>query len=124
MVKLYSKKLTSLDELRREKALRKKEAAEVFDNVFKPDPASDGIIPALIDIATSKGIANKLLALAIPVAQMVGNKVEKNMLKRLAIEVLGGYAKWKGTEVGLKALFRYMKRRYERHEGRDEKQPD
>ena len=114
MVKLYSKKLRSLDELRREKALKKKAASESFD-LLTPGPASGDFFPAMIDVVTSKGVINKLFALALPVLKLAGNKVEKNILKRLAIEVLSGYAKWKGTEIGLKALFRFVRQRRDKH---------
>lgn len=114
MAKLYSKKLRNLEELRREKALKKQEASEAFDNLLTSDSSSGDFLPALLDVVTSKGVANKLFALALPALKIAGNKVEKNILKNLAIEVLGGYAKWKGSEMGIKALFRFMKRRYEK----------
>ncbi len=114
MVNLYSKKLRSLDELKREKALKKAEASAVFNNPETGDSALADFVPAVLDAIISKGIPDKLMAVAIPVLQLAGSRVEKNILKKVAIEVLTGYAKWKGTELGISALLRLVKRRFEK----------
>jgi hypothetical protein len=114
MVNLYSKKLRSLDELRREKALKKAEAAAAFDATDSGPSLYGDLIPAIVDVITSKGATNKLLALGIPALKLAGTIIEKSLLKKVAIEVLTGYAKWKGTEMGLSALLRLVKRKFEK----------
>lgn len=112
MVNLYSKKLRSLDELRREKALKKAEAAAAFTDTDSGPSLYGDLIPAIVDVIASKGAANKILALGIPALKLAGTVMEKSLLKKVAIEVLTGYAKWKGTEMGMQALVRLIKRKY------------
>lgn len=121
MVNLYSKKLRSLDELRREKALKKAEASTAFTDTDSGGPSLYGdFIPAIMDVIASKGAANKLLALGIPALKLAGSVMEKNLVKKVAIEVLTGYAKWKGTEMGMHALIRLIKRKYAKNADRQE----
>ena len=112
MVNLYSKKLRSLDELRREKALKKAEATAAFTDTDSGPSLYGDLIPAIVDVIASKGAANKILALGIPALKLAGTVMEKSLLKKVAIEVLTGYAKWKGTEMGMQALVRLIKRKY------------
>lgn len=114
MANLYPKKLRSLEELRQEKARLRAEASTTFDNPVTGDSVYNDIIPAAIDIIVSKGVPGKLMAVALPLLQIAGSKVEKNVLKKVATEILTGYAKWKGTELGVNALARLVKRKFEK----------
>ncbi len=112
MVNLYSKKLRSLDELRQEKALKKAEASAAFADTDSGPSLYGDLIPAIVDVISSKGATNKLLALGIPALKLAGTIMEKSLLKKVAIEVLTGYAKWKGTEMGMGAIVRLIKKKY------------
>lgn len=112
MVNLYSKKLRSLDELRQEKALKKAEASAAFADTDSGPSLYGDLIPAIVDVVASKGAANKLWALGIPALKLAGASMEKSLLKKVAIEVLTGYAKWKGTEMGMGAIVRLIKKKY------------
>lgn len=119
MANLYSKKLRSLEELRQEKARLHAEAKLSFDNPATGDSVYNDIIPAAIDIIVSKGVPGKLMAIAMPLLQIAGSKIEKDVLKKVAAEVLTGYAKWKGTELGINALMRLVKRKLEKADKED-----
>lgn len=114
MANLYPKKLRSLAELRQEKERLRAETSASFNNAETGDTVFNDILPAAIDMMASKGVPAKLLAIALPMLQLAGNQVEKNILKKVAIEVLSGYAKWKGTELGMNALARLVKRKFKK----------
>lgn len=114
MANLYHKKLRSLAELRQEKEKLRAETSASFNNPETGDTVFNDILPAAIDIMVSKGVPAKLIAIALPMLQLAGNQVEKNILKKVAIEVLSGYAKWKGTELGIHALARLVKRKFKK----------
>lgn len=114
MANLYHKKLRSLAELRQEKERLRAETSSSFNNPETGDTVFNDILPAAIDIMASKGVPAKLLAIALPMLQLAGSQVEKNILKKVAIEVLSGYAKWKGTELGMNALARLVKRKFKK----------
>lgn len=117
MIKLYDKKLTSLQELKQEIALKKMEADTSFDNLLstntphhaptgEPVDATDidwaAMIGTGLDFITSKGTVNKMMALALPALKFAGSKMEKDLLKSLSKEFITGYAKWKAIEIGFK----------------------
>ncbi|HEY9177277.1 MAG TPA: hypothetical protein VIN07_06280 [Flavipsychrobacter sp.] len=114
MANLYPKKLRSLKALREEKARLKAEASFAVEGQDGGDAGYADFIPAVLDAIASKGVPDKLLALAVPLVQLAGNKIEKSLLKKVAKEVLLGYAKWKGTEMAASALLRLVKRRFEK----------
>jgi len=120
MANLYPKKLRSLAELRQEKERLRAETSSSFNNAETGDTIFNDILPAAIDIMASKGVPAKLLAIALPMLQLAGNQVEKNILKKVAIEVLSGYAKWKGTELGMNALARLVKRKFKKAVDKDD----
>lgn len=122
MANLYPKKLRSLKELREEKARLKAEASLAVDTSESSEATYSDFIPAILDAVASKGVSNKLLALAVPLVQLAGNKIEKNVLKKVAKEVLMGYAKWKGAEIGVRALMRLVKRKLEKVAADDDDQ--
>lgn len=114
MMNLYPKKLRSLEELRQEKARLKAEASVALSSADSGDTVYSDFIPAIIDMVASKGVPDKLLALAIPLVHLAGNTIEKNVLKKVAKEILTGYAKWKGTEIGVRALLRLVKKKFKK----------
>lgn len=112
MIKLYSKKLNSLEALRQEKAIKK---AAIHSDVRNSD-TNEEILPDFIqagfDIISSKGLVDKLFAIALPALSLAGKKLEKDLLKSFAKEFLGGYAKWKAVELGLKAVASFFRKKY------------
>lgn len=123
MIRLYHKNLNSLDALRQEIAIKKAEANTTFggfSDIASPgDTNSEGsdtsdIIGAGLDMFTSKGMGNKLWALAVPALQLAGRKLEKDILKSFAKEFLMGYAKWKAIELGFKAASSFFPKRKKR----------
>lgn len=112
MIKLYSKKLNSLEALRQEKAIKK---AAIHSNIKNTDTTNEEILPDFIqagfDIISSKGIADKLFAIALPALNLAGKKLEKDLLKSFAKEFIGGYAKWKAIELGLKAAASFFRKK-------------
>ncbi|MCB9047585.1 MAG: hypothetical protein H6550_15735 [Chitinophagales bacterium] len=116
MIKLYHKKLNSLEELRQEKAKVKHEANTAFTNILDGKNSTDGsaestvpdMIQAGLDVLTSKGITDKLFALVLPALRLAGRKIEKDILKSLAKEFVVGYAKWKAIELGTKAILSFF----------------
>lgn len=131
MIKLYDKKLNSLDALRQELAFKKQEEQNYFNNILGADnttqdepaantTAAEGdthwseMLGIGIDFLSSKGLSNKLMVLAMPALRLAGRKIEKNILKSLATEFAVGYLKWKALELGTKALFSFIDARLEK----------
>lgn len=132
MIKLYDKKLNSMDALKQEIALKKLEERNYFNNILGTDssapnePTVNGnattdndtdwseMLGIGIDFLTSKGISNKLMVLAVPAISLIGRKVEKNILKSFAKEFALGYLKWKALELGTKAIFSFIDARMEK----------
>jgi|GEM_PF-4854468 len=122
MIKLYHKKLNSLDELRREKALKKVQSRNMlYDTVSgqnKTDDTTDTfreIVDTGIDFLSSKGVADKVIALAIPALGIAVRRLEKDLIKSFAKEFVAGYAKWKAIEIGTKAFFSILRKKYKKH---------
>lgn len=118
-LKLYDKNLTSLDALRAEKRRLAAEANSTAGNILRNKKHSSDssdfdisdAINAGIDIITSKGAINKLLAISLPLLDIAGIKLEKKLLTSVSKEVLGGYIKWKAIEIGMSALSSYLSSR-------------
>jgi hypothetical protein len=115
-MKFYTKQLNSLDELKREKqALKdqlKKTESEGFFSVSDVLPLKKGgddkdwtsQLSSIIDNVDAKEL---IIALAGPALGLLGDKIEKHTLKKIAKEFLGSYVKWKAIElayVGIKAM--------------------
>lgn len=107
-MKLYNKNLTSLKALRRERAMKQAEANISIKDMFGQE-GSDDIgatevkpITVLMDLLTSHGLADKLLALSIPAMKIAGRKLERSFLKNVIKEVLLAYVKWKLVEFAFK----------------------
>lgn len=132
MIKLYDKKLNSIEALRQEIALKKLEERNYFNNILGTDssapnePTGNGnatadndtdwsaMLGVGFDVLTSKGVSNKLMALAVPAISLIGRKIEKDILKSFAKEFALGYLKWKALELGTKAVFSFIDARMEK----------
>ena len=77
------------------------------------DAADDNPLTSMADIAndffTSKGSLNAMMSLAMPLFRLVLRKTEKGVLKKVATEVIGGYLKWKGIDLGIRLAMRFIR---------------
>jgi hypothetical protein len=137
-MKVYPKKLRSVADLEREKRLLRKEAKELDDEPFfgSKDGKKEG-----------DGITGWLymLPVANPIISLLTRLIEKKFgqtnttpaaaaqsdihfttrkapgVKGLAIEVIGGYLKWKAIQLAYKAAKNAIKKR---NEAKKQSQPD
>jgi hypothetical protein len=117
VMRLYPKKLRSLEELKREKQVLKYARAQTRKESFLdikadslPGAGKKGDILSLIgDLFTSKSFADIALSVGLPMLKFAGRKTEKNIIKKLAGELIGGYVKWKLLQMGLRGIRLFMK---------------
>ncbi|WP_276132367.1 hypothetical protein [Polluticoccus soli] len=111
-MRLYPKKLNSLEELKREKQVlkyaRKHSKPEGFmDMIPKPSAKEDkqsDILSFAGDLLTSRSTIDTLMTLGLPMLKLVGRKTEKSFLKTVVGEVFGGYIKWKVLQMGVRGV--------------------
>ncbi len=124
-MELYHKQLNSVAELRREKKRLKKAHIEAEKQSVVDDVADDNPLASVADIAndffTSKGSLNAMMSLAMPLFRLALRKTEKGVLKKVATEVIGGYLKWKGIDLGIRLAMRFI--RMQKHKA-DKEHPD
>lgn len=130
-MRLYPKKLRSLDALKREKlklkyALERTEEEGFFN--LKSDKlsglgklagmgkkaagSSDGGLNFLSlagDLLTSKSFADIALTVGLPLLKFAGRKAKKGVIKKIATEVIGGYVKWKLMQMGYRGIRLFLK---------------
>lgn len=126
-MKLYPKRLNSLEELKKEKhmlilAKKKSELPDVLSfglpilNGFgkKKDTeqaaTDDNIVVDLIaSFIESPDLSNLVSTVARPILNYASDKAGTSILKSAAKEVIGGYAKWKAIELGFRGVKHLMK---------------
>ena len=130
-MKLYPKKLNSLEELKREKQVlkyaRKHSKAEGLDiNIPKPTRSEEkqsDFLSFAGDLLTSRSTGDMLMTVGLPLIKLIGRKTEKSFLKTFVGEVFGGYVKWKILQLGVKGVRRYVKmQKVKKEEEQDKKQ--
>ncbi|RYE22557.1 MAG: hypothetical protein EOP51_12960 [Sphingobacteriales bacterium] len=129
-MKFYNKKLNSLADLKREKEIlkyaekhTKNDAKETFASFNKKTKQTvnnfkgfnfkgtgDGVnwVSTITKLATSKSIVDVAMTLGGPLLGVVGKRSGKT-LKRAAVELIGGYLKWKAIEVGINLTKKILK---------------
>jgi len=124
-MKLYSRKLNSLEELKREKHVLKY-AAKHTDDVFdfgkaKTKDGDDteealgaGMLGTVISAFGSKSLFNTILAVAPPILSMVSkrsssSRKKKSPLESLAKELILGYVKWKAVQMAYRGVMLIFK---------------
>jgi hypothetical protein len=126
-MKLYSKRLNNLEELKREKhvlkyALKQSKSEDWLnlDSILKTNKdekntesaAEAGILGSIISGLGSKSLFNTVLAMAPPLITMMsksGSKKKKSsFIERAAKDVILGYIKWKAIELGYKGVTSFM----------------
>ncbi|MBS1773281.1 MAG: hypothetical protein JST82_10485 [Bacteroidetes bacterium] len=112
-MKLYPKQINSIEELRQEKQLLKQKVRDMeAEGVLKPPFLSSKNKPedtgeedaSIFDFIGNNTLKNVLTTVGLPLLQVAGIKLEQKALKKLAIELLGGYAKWKAIALAYKGL--------------------
>ena len=133
-MRLYSKKLHSLEELKREKHVLRY-AAKHSDDVLNlsdlgkststDDAAGAGMLGTRISAFGSKSLFNTVLAMAPPLLALVSKgsgRKKKNPLESIAKEVIFGYVKWKAVQMAYRGVMLLVKSRKE--EDKKEKEHD
>jgi hypothetical protein len=120
-MRLYSKKLHSLEELKREKHVLKYAAKHSDDTLnfndlgkhtSTDDAAGAGMLGTLISAFGSKSMFNTVLAMAPPLLALVSKRSgrkKKNPLESLAKEVIFGYVKWKAVQMAYRGVMLFVK---------------
>ena len=126
-MRLYPKKLNSVEELKRERhKLRQKlkvyKEEGVFPGTGKKTSSRSGehkkdVISSIADFFFNSPFANIALSLGAPLIAKAGKKTGKSVF-HIGKELIGGYAKWKAMEIGYRWARRMIQSRKER---RDEK---
>ena len=137
-MRLYPKKLRSIEDLEREKKLLLKESKRMDEEDFlslegilgskkKGSDSNDGIGSLLDYLPVSNPMVSMLIKLVQKrlskkdeppsktyTAKDEGAKKGKNLVMRVAIEVIGGYLKWKAIELSYKGISQLIKKRKEK----------
>ena len=126
-MKLSSKHLHSIQELRKEKERLKasvKDVSLIPDSPFTSSadaPAREEVadeantpIDRITDLLSALPLKEMLGTFGGPILSLVGTQVKKKVVMRLATELIGGYVKWKAVELGYKAVKSYAKARKEK----------
>ncbi|RYD58745.1 MAG: hypothetical protein EOP56_03930 [Sphingobacteriales bacterium] len=124
-MKIYPKKLNSLEELKREKQVllyAKKHTAsqdlfstdEIIQKAKQPavDKTTDFMAIAG-DLLTSSSTTNVAMTLGLPLIKMLGLKAGKGVFKGLFKEVFVGYMKWKLIHFGITTAVSMVKSKKE-----------
>lgn len=133
-MKLYPKKLNSIEALERERRKLKRAIAETNPtDVFGTSKADkkkekqgtgpaketgEGLLVTITDLLTSKGAADVALSLIDPLMGVLGRKAGKGIIKPLAKEILGGYVKWKLIEISYKTAVRFIRSKQHKHKSK------
>jgi len=118
-MKLYTRQLHSLEELRREKHVLKYAKKHTDDwlnlkdldkeKADTEDAAGGGLLGTLLSAAGSKSMFSAVLAMAPPILTLLSKnsssgRKRTNPLEKLAKEVVFGYLKWKAIQLAYRGL--------------------
>lgn len=126
-MKLYPKKLNSIEELQEEKRRLKAGAHLSVSDMVSSDKAtkdkgakgnnSTGLglddiletISTLVYSGSPSKLINTAVMLAVPVFEYFGIKAGQKAIKSIAKDVVLSYAKWKALELGYKGVYSYLR---------------
>ncbi len=133
MMRLYPKKLRNIEDLEREKQLLLRQSRKLDKEEFlsfesllaggKSQDGGGGVAETLLGLLpVSNPIVSKLVGLAVkqlskrattsaPAEECPPEKGNKNILRKIAVEFIGGYLKWKAVELSYKGIKRVMNSR-------------
>ncbi|HRO42646.1 MAG TPA: hypothetical protein PL009_07410 [Flavipsychrobacter sp.] len=129
-MKLYSRQLHSLEELKREKHVLKYAKKHTDDWLsFKDmdngkanaeDAAGAGLLGSLLSAVGSKSILSAVLAMAPPILTLMSKnsssgRKRTNPLERLAKDVVVGYIKWKVLQFAYRSVIGVAKSNKEKN---------
>jgi hypothetical protein len=127
-MKLYPKKLHSIEELKREKHVLKYAIKHSGSDNFlsmgggkgkkkKKKEKSDATDWMAIagDLLTSKHAGDIAMTLGLPLLKIFGLKAGKSVFGNVAKEMLGGYIKWKLVEISYKTALRFIRSKQHKH---------
>jgi len=135
-MKLYSKKLNSVEELKREKHVLKYALKHSgsddwlnLNNLGSSDPRTEnaagaGVLGTVISAFGNKSMLNTILAMAPPVISLATKrrrKPEAGFLQRAAREVVTGYIKWKAIQMVYRGIMMVVKSNKEDEEEKQDK---
>jgi len=112
-MKLYPRKLHSVEELKREKHVLKyaikhteNESWFDFDNGKageKEGLVDSGMIGSVLSAVTSKSLFGTIMAVAPPVFKLITKRSrKKNIAETLARDIAGAYIKWKAIQLSIR----------------------
>jgi hypothetical protein len=119
-MKLYHKQLNSLEELKIEKqrlkAVLSKTEKEGFISMndilpAKKEGEGNDWASQLTGLLDGVGAKELVTSLAGPALGLLGDKIEKHTLKKIAKEFLGSYVKWKAIELGYTGIRALIEKR-------------
>ena len=131
-MRLYPKKLRSVADLEREKQLLRKESKQLDNEEFLSVdglmgksggggslidmlPISNPIVSQVVKIVAGRLTRKAKAPKAAPRAEY-GEEKKDSLLKRGAVEFIGGYLKWKAIELSYKGIRYLIKKRKENRE--------
>jgi hypothetical protein len=129
-MKLYTKRLHSLEELQREKhvlkyALKHSESdnflrmgggkGEKKKNKKEAEEETTDWMAIAGDFLTSKNAGDVALTMGLPLLKMFGLKAGKGIFKNVAKEVFSAYIKWKLVEISYKTALRFIRSKQHQH---------
>lgn len=125
-MKLYDKKLSSIDELKREQLRlqyeRKHQDREPLFPVKEVNQSDNGagknFFGFVMDMLGAESGLQRALTLSKPLLKIL-TKRSKQPLKKLAIEVGSGYLKWKAIEMVLNGAKLFIKSQKKKHEQKE-----
>jgi hypothetical protein len=111
-MELYHKQLNSVADLKREKLRLKKARKKKAKKLARADEQDESPMASTLgDLMSSTGDLSSLAGLGMPLFRLALKQTQKNgFLKKVAVEVLGGYAKWKAIDLGITLTMRFIRR--------------
>ncbi|MCD6064082.1 MAG: hypothetical protein K0R82_1993 [Flavipsychrobacter sp.] len=133
-MKLYPKKLNSLEELKREKQVlkyaRKHSKPDGLMDIKIPSPTpkedkQSDYLSFFGDLLTSRNTGDMLMTFGLPLLKLVGRKTEKSLLRTVVGEVFGGYLKFKMLQLGVRGVKLFLhKQKAKKEEHKAEKKTE
>lgn len=111
-MKLYPKKLNNLEDLKREKQRLKEELKSIEDkgliskDDFFGEIGGGDIIGTATGLLKGGSIKDAALAVGMPLLKLAGSTLEAATIKKIAKNVVGGYAKWQAIQLAYKLVSR------------------
>jgi hypothetical protein len=112
-MKLYPRQLRSMEELKREKSVLKYVRRQTTKENLLPIDAGvpgsgtgpgGGLMAALGGLMGARTLFDGALAAGLPLLRYMPMRTQKNVLRTVAREFIGGYLRWKMIQMGYRGL--------------------